>query len=237
MGRRFILGDLHGEIEKLERVFALSGFSPSRDTLYFLGDVSDRGMDAVRCMRALYELPSFHAVTGNHDIWLREYLLTGEATPHWIAKCGGDITVRNIEEEVVSSAERSVLGKWIASWPAVIILDDYIIMHGGIYSGITMDDLIRFSNDKTPVPMNYDDERNRIVWDRSYISSAFPFLHEDKEYAPPFSTEKTIVIGHTPVKKVLFSASYHLYAIDTGSCYEGGLLTLMDLDSKEVFQS
>lgn len=237
MGRRFILGDLHGEIVKLESVLALSGFSSSRDALYFLGDISDRGSGSVECVRMLSEIPSFHAVTGNHDIWLRHYLLTGEAIPHWTGKCGGDITVRSIEASNMEPSERLALGKWIEAWPAVIILDDWIIMHGGIYKGIAMSDLIRFSEDRTPVPMNYDDERNRLVWDRSYISSAFPSLDEGKEHVLPFETDRNICIGHTPVKRVMHNEEYHLYAIDTSCGYKGGTLTLMDMDTLELFQA
>lgn len=237
MGRRFILGDLHGEIGKLESVLALSGFSASRDTLYSLGDISDRGSGSAECLRRLSELPAFHAVTGNHDIWLRHYLLTGEAIPHWTEKCGGDITVKSIEEGNMSVSERLALGGWIETWPALIILEDWIIMHGGIYSGITMDDLIGFSSDKTPVPMDYADERNRLVWDRSYISSAFPSLNEGKEFAPPFVTDRNICIGHTPVRMVMHSKEYHLYAIDTSCGYKGGTLTLMDMDSLKLYQA
>lgn len=237
MGRRFILGDLHGETEKLERVLALSGFSLSQDTIYFLGDISDRGSDPVSCMRRLNELPSFHAVSGNHDIWLRHYLLTGEAISHWTSRCGGDITVRSIEESRMSASERASLGNWIASWPAVIILPDWLIMHGGIYSGVTLEDLIEFAADRTPVPMNYDDRRNRLVWDRSYISSAFPSLDEGKEHVSPFDTERNIAVGHTPVRKVMHSSEYHLYALDTSCGYKGGTLTLMDMDSFELFQA
>lgn len=232
MGRRLVLGDVHGNIKALEKVLELSHFTAD-DRLYFLGDISDRGSHSVECLRLLRSLPNMHAVTGNHDIWLRDYLLSGLPSYHWISKCGGEETIESFEKCRVSDYEKKELGDWISTWPAVILLPDSIIVHGGMPPGTTYEMLEAYSEDTTPVPVNYSDERNKLVWNRSYVYAAF-----DKPLIPPFETSSQIYIGHTPIgRSVRHSASYHLYALDTGSGYEGGLLTLMDIDSKECWQA
>lgn len=209
-----------------------ASFSESSDELYFLGDISDRGDHSVECLRLLRSIPFVHAVTGNHDIWLRDYLLSGLPSFHWLSKCGGEKTLRSFERCRVSDYEKKELGEWIASWPAVLLLPDSIIVHGGITPEAKYSDLEVFSEDAAPVPDDYSDERNKLVWNRSYVYAAF-----DKPLIPPFDTDKQIYVGHTPIgRSVRHSASYHLYALDTGSGYEGGLLSLMDMDTKEIWQ-
>src|SRR3546814_19725952 len=71
-GRDFIVGDLHGCLDLLQVELARIAFDPTRDRLFSVGDLTDRGPDSMGCLRLLRE-PWFYAVPGNHEDLLLDY--------------------------------------------------------------------------------------------------------------------------------------------------------------------
>lgn len=73
-GRDFVVGDLHGCRSMLDQLLRHVEFDGSRDRLFSVGDLVDRGPDSVGCLELLRE-PWFYPVLGNHDAlliaWLR----------------------------------------------------------------------------------------------------------------------------------------------------------------------
>lgn len=67
----YCIGDIQGCDGALERLLNTIGFSPSRDTVYLLGDLVNRGPDSAavlrRCMR---EEGAIRCLLGNHDLHL-----------------------------------------------------------------------------------------------------------------------------------------------------------------------
>lgn len=72
-GRDFVVGDLHGHRALLERELEGLDFDPARDRVFSVGDLIDRGPDSLATL-ALIEQPWFHAVLGNHELMLLNYL-------------------------------------------------------------------------------------------------------------------------------------------------------------------
>ncbi|QXL85626.1 symmetrical bis(5'-nucleosyl)-tetraphosphatase [Comamonas sp. NLF-1-9] len=67
----YCAGDIQGCDGALERLLALIGFSPSRDTLYLLGDLVNRGPDSVAVLQRCMALAgSVQVLLGNHDLHL-----------------------------------------------------------------------------------------------------------------------------------------------------------------------
>ena len=65
----YLIGDVQGCDEALGRLLHTIDFSPSRDTLYLLGDLVNRGPDSVAVLRRLMALDgAAHCVLGNHDL-------------------------------------------------------------------------------------------------------------------------------------------------------------------------
>ena len=99
------------------------------------------------------------------------------------------------------------------------------------------------------IDMSEYEALEELYWDRSYLLSAMAegnsatinLGHGNIRPArEPLNTEKNIWIGHTPLVKSgrpFHSESYHLYAIDTGTGTGKGLLTVVDMDSKEYWQA
>ena len=67
----YLIGDLQGCDAPLQRLLDTLAFSPSRDTLYFLGDLVNRGPSADRVLRRLMGYgASARCLLGNHDLHL-----------------------------------------------------------------------------------------------------------------------------------------------------------------------
>ena len=65
----YLIGDLQGCHEPLARLLAKIDFSPSRDTLYVLGDLVNRGPASGAVLRTLMRLGNAaHCLLGNHDL-------------------------------------------------------------------------------------------------------------------------------------------------------------------------
>jgi serine/threonine protein phosphatase 1 len=72
-GRDFVVGDLHGQRALLEQALRAVAFDPRHDRVLSVGDLVDRGPDSIGTL-ALLEEPWFHAVLGNHELMLLNYL-------------------------------------------------------------------------------------------------------------------------------------------------------------------
>jgi Ca2+-binding RTX toxin-like protein len=82
-GKDYIVGDLHGCYTLLDRLLSEIKFDLSKDRLFSVGDLADRGPDSLRCLQLLDE-PWFYTVQGNHEEMLLEcflpYLESGKLT-------------------------------------------------------------------------------------------------------------------------------------------------------------
>jgi len=72
-GRDLVVGDLHGHRSLLEQELDRLGFDPSCDRVISVGDLIDRGPESLATL-SLIEEPWFHAVLGNHELMLLNFL-------------------------------------------------------------------------------------------------------------------------------------------------------------------
>lgn len=68
-----MVGDLHGHRGLLEQALERQAFDPRLDRVLSVGDLVDRGPDSLSTL-ALIEEPWFHAVLGNHELMLLNFL-------------------------------------------------------------------------------------------------------------------------------------------------------------------
>lgn len=71
-GKDYVVGDLHGCLELLQRLLDAVQFDPAQDRLFSVGDLIDRGPNSMRCLQFLSE-PWFYAVKGNHEQMLLDF--------------------------------------------------------------------------------------------------------------------------------------------------------------------
>lgn len=138
----YVIGDIHGEYDNLLTLLRTAGvidpdlrWSAGRSHLAVVGDMMSRGRDVTAVLWFLYRLEReaeaaggrIHILLGNHEImvWLDDlrYVRPKERR---IADAHGVAYHRMFDPR------QSVLGRWLASKPAVMRIDDVLLAHGGV---------------------------------------------------------------------------------------------------------
>ncbi|MHA4809933.1 metallophosphoesterase [Flavitalea flava] len=242
--RRFVMGDIHGAYKALIQCLERSGFDKTTDELIQLGDVCDGFNEVYACVEELISIPNLIAIKGNHDEWFHDFIETGYHSDKW--RQGGRATAQ--------------------SYLRVIGKEDMIIPSGEGYATVlnsadVPEEHQRFFRRQA---LYYIDEQNNCfvhggfnrqqefrgqpslvyLWDRNLWSQALSFGSYKKNKCSKgrfkMVTEfKDIFIGHTATTywgtdQPMDAANIH--NLDTGGG-GGGRLTIMDLDTKEFWQS
>ncbi len=138
----YVIGDIHGEYDNLLTVLRTAGvidpalrWSAGRSHLAVVGDMMSRGRDVTAVLWFLYRLEReaeaaggrVHILLGNHEImvWLDD-LRYVRPKERWIADAHGVAYHRMFDPR------QAVLGRWLASKPAVMRIDDVLLAHGGV---------------------------------------------------------------------------------------------------------
>jgi len=72
-GKDYIFGDLHGSYDLFEKALDLLKFDKTKDRVFFVGDLCDRGPQSLKCLQLLLE-DWVYAIPGNHEQMLIEYV-------------------------------------------------------------------------------------------------------------------------------------------------------------------
>ena len=118
----YLIGDLQGCNAPFQRLLRKIDFSPSRDTLYLLGDLVNRGPDSLGVLRSLMALgDAAQCLLGNHDLHLL-------ALWQGVRKPGRKDTVQNI----LSAADKTPLMDWLRHRPLAIFESGWLMVHAGV---------------------------------------------------------------------------------------------------------
>jgi bis(5'-nucleosyl)-tetraphosphatase (symmetrical) len=106
----------------LARLLAKIDFSPSRDTLYLLGDLVNRGPDSAGVLRRLMKYgDAAQCLLGNHDLSLLA-VAHGLRAPH-----------RNdTMDSVLRAPDRDALLEWLRQRNMAIHAQGLLMVHGGV---------------------------------------------------------------------------------------------------------
>lgn len=118
----YLIGDVQGCCDALERLLLTIGFSPSRDRLYLLGDLVNRGPASLATLRRLMGLgASASCLLGNHDLHLLA-AAHGVRRPH-----PGDTL-----DEIVQAPDRPALLDWLRQQRLAIHEQGWLMVHAGV---------------------------------------------------------------------------------------------------------
>ena len=118
----YLVGDLQGCCKPLERLLETIDFSPSRDHVYMLGDLVNRGPDSLGVLRRLRSLGgSATCLLGNHDLHLL-------AVAHGVRKPHRSDTLTPILE----APDREDWLTWLRQQRLAVHEHGWLMVHAGV---------------------------------------------------------------------------------------------------------
>lgn len=119
----YAIGDLQGCFDTLKALLARIRFDRDRDTLWFVGDLVNRGADSLACLRYVSTLPKRTVVTlGNHDLHLL-------AVAEGVAKTKALDTLAPI----LAAPDRDQLLRWLRQQPLLHVSGQFAMVHAGLH--------------------------------------------------------------------------------------------------------
>lgn len=128
----YLIGDLQGCRDALAQLLDETGFSPSRDQLYVLGDLINRGPDSAGTLALLASLGgSAKCLLGNHDL---SYL----AVAHGHRKPGK----RDTTQALLVTPLREQAVEWLRGQKLARFEQGWLMVHAGVLPGWTVADTL-----------------------------------------------------------------------------------------------
>lgn len=136
----YVIGDLQGCLEPLERLLDRIGFAPTCDRLWFTGDLVNRGPDSLGVLRRIFALGErATCVLGNHDLHLLAIYHVEGIRPR-----KGDTL-----DAIFRAPDRDLLLDWLRKRPLLHADPDsnYALVHAGIPPVWDLAEAIRYSGE------------------------------------------------------------------------------------------
>lgn len=205
-GRDFVVGDLHGCYDEFVKLLEHVGFDKTKDRVFSVGDLVDRGPKNLECAQLL-DNDWFFATKGNHEELMYESILN-ESSPHigtWVGN--GGAWYSDYWRDEAGRKELIRLSELMQDLPLVIAVgqgkDRFNVVHAELYYEGTVEIAGQVIHRRIPVTDSMIDiwvwkehEEGMMTWGRTIISGskvANHKWHDDKNMSLTFC-------GHTPVR-------------------------------------
>jgi len=232
--RTICIGDVHACRDELADLLDKLQITSS-DSIYFVGDLSDKGPNLKGCLDIVLSLPNACSCRGNHDDKFRRFQYhetrrkqKGIANP-MTSVCPEDVEQYNQLDEVQSA--------WLANLPVSIDIPKHnaIVVHGGLLPGKSIKTQInkhagevmrlRYVNedgDFVGLMNGPDQPANTLLWSEVYDGPCnVIYGHISHSLEQPRIDKRADGI--------------ECIGLDTG-CVTGGRLTAYILETKEIVQ-
>ncbi|MDF4912483.1 bis(5'-nucleosyl)-tetraphosphatase (symmetrical) ApaH, partial [Vibrio parahaemolyticus] len=118
----YIVGDIQGCFDELQRLLEKVSFSAKKDQLWLAGDLVARGPKSLETLRFVKSLgASAIVVLGNHDLHLL-------AVAHGIKK----VKDKDRTAPIFAVPDKEELLTWLAQQPLLAEHDEFVMCHAGI---------------------------------------------------------------------------------------------------------
>lgn len=256
----YCIGDVQGCLTELESLLKIINYNHNKDSLWFVGDLVNRGPQSLETLRFIKQQPNTKIVLGNHDIHLISFY-------HDIV----DFETEHLES-IITAKDGKKLVTWLQKQPLAYYSREYncLLTHAGVYPGWGLNSALGYANEAANALSNKEFLKNMYgnkpkKWDNNltgydrlrFIINAFTrmrfcdlegnlnFQHSGKiesapkEYIPWFkipwrkTKEIKIIFGHWAALEGKTDEP-NATAIDTG-CVWGKKLTALRLDDNNIF--
>jgi bis(5'-nucleosyl)-tetraphosphatase (symmetrical) len=118
----YAIGDIQGSFEELQALLGTFGFDRAKDSVWFVGDLVNRGPASLATLRFVRDLGDRAlTVLGNHDL-------------HLLALAQGSVKAREDDTlgDVIAAPDRDALLDWLRHRPMAHVASNYVLVHAGL---------------------------------------------------------------------------------------------------------
>lgn len=213
-----IIGDVHGDLENLVKLFSTPELTSFQGRFIFLGDLINRGIHSKEVIDFVLDLKNTKVVTvlkGNHEYYFLSYLM-GQMDFSDFAEVGGINTIVSYLSKAKSDVRRELIKK---------IPSDHI--------KLLLDSELYFENDSLLVShmgINPQVPDSRSIQDM--VLNSHPEIFGINNHFT-----KKIICGHYKQENFTPYTSDDVVCIDTGAGIGGRLTAFLWPDEKYVFST
>lgn len=260
----YAIGDIQGCYSELMSLLHKINFDPNCDSLWFVGDLVNRGPESLQVLRFVKQLKNCVSVLGNHDLHLL-------AVYHEKNSLKADHTL----DDILQAPDAEELIKWMRLRPLMHYDADlgYALVHAGIYPLWTIAQAKRYA-EEVEFSLQGEGHQNLLavmygnkpdIWNESltgydrlrFIFNCFTRMRfcsaagqleltaKNSKPASPPDYMPWFEVPNRPAKndQIIFGhwaalcgkvTVPNVYALDTG-CVWGRSLTAMRLEDKQLF--
>ncbi|MHB8137767.1 MAG: metallophosphoesterase family protein [Smithellaceae bacterium] len=213
MNKIFAIADIHGCLDKLQRLIGVIKADPVNDTLVFIGDYIDRAdgskevVDYILRLKKTYQ--KMICLRGNHESMLLGYL---QGVEEDIYLANGGLATLNAygisRSDTPRERKKKIPADHLRFFKSLLPYyetDQFIFVHAGLIPGIPL--------------------AEQSLYDLQWVRQTF--IDSDYDFG------KRVVFGHTHFSAPLITANK--IGIDTGAVY-GGRLTCVELPNLKFYQ-
>ncbi len=215
MARTFVIGDIHGAYRALIQCFEKISFDYKKDKLICLGDVCDGWPEVNKAIDELLKIEDLVYILGNHDEWALKWYINGDAPDIWILQ-GGRSTINSYRGKIPDNHIDLLL-----SANLFYEYKNRLFVHAGYDPNYSIN----------------QQDKSTLIWDRGFIYNAFGASVAGKKNVTDY---KEVYVGHTPTINFGTTKPMKLcevYLMDTGAGWNKGVLTIMNIETKEYISS
>lgn len=241
--KTFVCGDIHGAHKALKQCLERSGFDYENDLLIQLGDIADGWSEVYETVEELLKIKNLIKLRGNHDDWFIDFIEMGTHPAKWSQ--GGLGTLKSYIK-FTDKIIRPTMSGLVTS----LMFEDLPLTHVNFFLEQKLyyiDDKNRFfvhAGFNRDILVQEEKDSSIFYWDRKFWNTALSFEATFRNHnpQPKMNTAndfEEVFIGHTTTRKwnkdIPMKAGL-VWNLDTG-CGFDGKLTIMDIDTKEYWQS
>jgi bis(5'-nucleosyl)-tetraphosphatase (symmetrical) len=133
----YLIGDVQGCCDALDRLLRKLDFSASRDRIFVLGDLVNRGPQSLATLRRLRGFgDSAVCLLGNHDL----HLLA-------VAHGGRRLHRSDTLTDVLDAPDREAWVEWLRHRPMAAFAQGWLMVHAGVLPQWTVDDTLKLAHE------------------------------------------------------------------------------------------
>ena len=132
------IGDIQGCYDELQTMLKGINFEPEKDTLWFTGDLVNRGPKSLDVLRFVKNLPNAITVLGNHDLHLLTLAYSNNPPPN-----------KHTMQEILDAPDSEELLTWLRNQPFVHHDNKigYMLVHAGIPPQWSLEKTLKLANE------------------------------------------------------------------------------------------